>query len=81
MTQTRLAKLAKLHPSHVSLIESGGRVPSLDTLEAISSALKVPLYLLILVASERSDLNGIDERQAKELGLSLLRLLTEYEAP
>jgi transcriptional regulator with XRE-family HTH domain len=42
LTQTALAKRAKVSVSYVSMLERGARVPPLETLEAIAKALGVP---------------------------------------
>ena len=42
LTQTALAKRAKISVSYVSMLERGARVPPLETLEAIAKALGVP---------------------------------------
>ena len=42
LTQTALAKRAKVSVSYVSMLERGARVPPLETLEVIAKALGVP---------------------------------------
>lgn len=42
LTQTALAKRAKVSVSYVSMLERGARVPPLETLETIAKALGVP---------------------------------------
>lgn len=47
MTQTQLAKAAKLTPAAISQFESGARKPAFDTLSSLADALKVTTdYLL-----------------------------------
>ena len=47
MTQTQLAKSARLTPAAISQFESGARKPSFDTLSSLADALKVTTdYLL-----------------------------------
>jgi transcriptional regulator with XRE-family HTH domain len=47
MTQTELARTAKLTPAAISQFESGSRKPSFDALSKLASALKVTTdYLL-----------------------------------
>lgn len=74
-SQKKLAVAADLTPSYVSLIESGRRVPTMPVLEALAKALKIPLHLIVLLASEAKDLHGISESTAQELGDQLLRML------
>lgn len=80
MSQKQLAGRAKLDPSYVSLLESGTRIPSAGTLEILSEALGMPLYLLMLFASENGDLKGISPEQAGVLGKQMLDILTQKEA-
>jgi transcriptional regulator with XRE-family HTH domain len=46
--------------SHISRIETGRRGVSLKTLEAFAKALELPTVLLVLAASGRDDLEGLD---------------------
>ncbi len=47
ITQTRLAKTAKLTPAAISQFESGSRKPSFDALSKLATALKISTdYLL-----------------------------------
>ncbi len=80
MSQRELAKLAELDASYVSLVESGRRTPSMPSLEAMAAALRVPMYLLILMASGPDDLRGVPEEQADALGRQLLDLILASEA-
>jgi transcriptional regulator with XRE-family HTH domain len=57
LQQKQLAKLAKIDPSHISLIEKGMRTPSLGALQRLSKALGIPHDLLVLLSAERDDLN------------------------
>ena len=69
LSQEELAELIGVEPQHMSRIESGRSYPSLDRLEKISTALKVPLkdffeFMQLEDAAER--LESI-EALAKEL--------------
>lgn len=79
LKQKELADKAKLDASYVSQIESGKRVPSTPAVEAIAEALRVPVYLLMLFASDAEDLKGISEVDARRLEQHLLDLLFESE--
>lgn len=81
LEQKELAHLAKLNPSYISLIESNRRAPSASALEALAKALHVPLYLLMLLASEVEDLHGIAETEANKLGKQLLDLVLTTDKP
>jgi len=47
LSQERLAELARLHPTYVSMVERGVRNPTLDAAARIAKALKVTLPKLI----------------------------------
>ena len=74
LTQQELGKRIGKDSSFISRIESGNRVPSLETMEAIAKALSIPQYLLVFLASEGEDLTGLTTDQAHLLGQSLLGL-------
>lgn len=75
LSQKDLAALTGLNGNYISLLESGRRAPSVDALEALAKALKVPVYLLTLLSSDAEDLNGISPEHASILGKDLLNLL------
>ena len=75
LTQKALAQKAGIEPSYISLLENGSREPSLSAFEALASALDVPLYLLVVLASRKEDLRGVSEKQAQLIGKDLLGLL------
>ena len=75
LTQGQLAEAAGLSTSYLSLIEQGKRKPNLDILDDIAEALAVPLNILILLASDKSELENLDKRFAEKLSLIALKLL------
>ncbi|WP_075306432.1 helix-turn-helix domain-containing protein [Hyalangium minutum] len=79
LKQKELAEKAALDASYVSQIENGKRVPSTAAVEAIAKALDVPLYLLMLFASDAEDLRGISEEQARRLENQFLDLVMKAE--
>lgn len=78
-SQRQFAELLKVDPSYISRIEAGERVPSTQILEEISSRFAVPLYLMMLLASEESDLKDIPAKEAEKLGKDLLKLLVIHK--
>jgi transcriptional regulator with XRE-family HTH domain len=78
--QKKLAELAEVDPSHISLIEKGKRKPSVDTIEKLASALQIPQNLLMLLAAEPEDLDTKDptelERSVHALADLILRRAT-----
>ena len=77
LEQRELAKKLRVDRSYVSLLESGKRTPSLQVVESIAATLRVPSYLILLLASETEDLQGIDAKQAQLLGSELLLAITD----
>ncbi len=78
-SQKDLARRAKLDSSYISLLETGRRVPSMAAIENLASVLKVPVYLLVLLASQKADLRGIGANDAQELGARLLGVLIDAQ--
>lgn len=79
LEQKELARRAKLNASYISLLESNQREPSARALQALASALRVPIYLITLLASEKTDLHGISEKEAGDLGKQLLTVILEND--
>ncbi len=78
LTQRKVAAMANLDPSHISLIESGRRNPSIATVEKLCRALSVPNHLFTLLASEPADLNIADPQELARISESLTRLLLRH---
>ncbi|MBL8200353.1 MAG: helix-turn-helix transcriptional regulator [Chromatiales bacterium] len=55
-----VARIAELSPSHLSLIERGARDPSLTVLARIADTLKVPVSVIVLLASREREPSGGD---------------------
>jgi transcriptional regulator with XRE-family HTH domain len=77
ITQGELAERSRLDRSYLSLIESGKRKPSVETLENIASALKIPFHLLTLLATEKKESPHIGDEQVHGLAKHLAYLLFE----
>jgi transcriptional regulator with XRE-family HTH domain len=75
LQQKDLAKRARLDPSHISLIESGRRKPSSDAMGRISSALGIPVHLVMLLAAEPKDLKIADGTELNLAARSLAHLI------
>ena len=67
LSQEELAHKAGLHLTHIGMIERGKANPTLDTLNKISSALKVPLWEIFMGLVEEHRKPGIQELQEKKL--------------
>jgi transcriptional regulator with XRE-family HTH domain len=76
LSQAELAKRLSVGASHLSLIESGKRQPSVTVLREIATALAVPMHLLTLLASDRAAIeNPENAKQISEMARALLQLL------
>jgi transcriptional regulator with XRE-family HTH domain len=73
--QRELAKQISMDASHVSMLESGKRKPSLETLEKIAGALGIPFHLFTLLASEPKDMRAADSAAVHRLAVGLSKLL------
>ena len=75
ISQQELAKRASLNRSYISLIESGDRNATTETLEKIAAAIGIPNHLFTLLAVEDSDSNAVGKDQIHSLGVALAELL------
>jgi len=80
LSQGQLADHAKIDRSYLSLIESGKRQPSVETIEKIAVALKLPFHLLSLLGSEETDVQSADAGQIESLALALTKLLLQVSS-
>ena len=82
LSQRQLADRIGVSPSHLSLLESGKRDPSLKLLEEIAVCLAVPMHLLTLLAS---DVGNVDDpkhaEQIADVAKALLRVLVAEGQP
>ncbi len=75
ISQQELALRASLNRSYISLIESGDREATTETLGKIARALEIPIHLFTLLAVEDSDQAAIGRDQIQSLGVALAELL------
>lgn len=74
-TQAEFATLAKISVSHLCLLEKDKRDPSLSVVSSISDALKVPVSVLVLLASRHEDITELSENQIEELSRNILEIM------
>jgi transcriptional regulator with XRE-family HTH domain len=77
ISQQELAERASLNRSYISLIESGDRNATTETLEKIAGAIEIPSHLFTLLAVEESDKVAIGKEQIQSLGIALAELLLD----
>jgi transcriptional regulator with XRE-family HTH domain len=76
-SQSDLAKKLGFAPSYISRLEAGSRKPTMETMESIADKLHIPLYLLILLSSDKRDIKGLPSNIMSDLGVNLLNLVVE----
>lgn len=74
-TQAKLAYLASISVSHLCLLEKDKRDPSLSAVSAISGALKIPVSVLVLLASQYDEIKELSEYQIEELSRSIMEII------
>jgi transcriptional regulator with XRE-family HTH domain len=79
LSQAQLADRAEIDRSYLSLIESGKRRPTVETIEKIAQALKMPFHLLSLLGSEASDVKNVNHGQIEGLSIALTKLLMRVD--
>lgn len=70
-----LAERTGLSQSYLSMMESGKREPTLSTLEKVARALTVPTPVLLFIAAEKEDLEGLDAETASRLSAAALAVM------
>lgn len=75
LTQPELAARAKISPSYLSVLEQGKRDPSFSMVQKVARALDVPLSLLIFVATDPSEIQGLTPEISEKLSAATLKLL------
>lgn len=75
VSQTNLALQAEISVSHLCLLEKNKRDPSLSTVSAISSALGIPLGVLMFLAASPEDVTDLSESQIENLSSGILGLI------
>jgi transcriptional regulator with XRE-family HTH domain len=80
LSQAELADRAQIDRSYLSLIESGKRQATIETIEKISQALKMPFHLLSLLGSEEEDVQKANPGQIESLSIALTKLLMQVDA-
>ena len=77
LSQGELADRAEIDRSYLSLIESGKRHASVETIKKIATALDLPFHLLALLGSEQKDIRKANANQIEDLSLALTKLLLQ----
>lgn len=67
LTQTGLAAKCQVSAAYLSMIENDRKTISLNTLEKIATALDVPVWMLIMLATLPEDSDHMDHDAVTEL--------------
>lgn len=78
MTKTKLAENSNISVSYLTLLEQGKREPNISTINEICKALQIPPSILIFLASDSSEQQGISLELAEKLSHLALSLM-EYK--
>lgn len=70
-----LADRTELSQSYLSMIESGKREPTLSSVEKIARALSVPMPLLLFLAAENNELEGLDAETSQRLSAAVMDVM------
>lgn len=76
-TQELLASNVGISTSYLSLIEADKRDPSISTVRRIARAMEIPFSVLIFLAADRSELEGLDKELCEKLSFLTLQLLDD----
>lgn len=75
LQQRDLAKRSGLDPSHISLIESGRRKPSVAAVTKLCNAMQIPDHLFTLLAAESQDMAHVSPEELSRIAASLTQFL------
>lgn len=70
-----VAKKSGFSRSYLSMIESGKREPTLSAMEKIANSLGVPLPIILFVAADSYELEGIDSDTVQRLSSAALAVM------
>lgn len=70
-----LAERADLSQSYLSMIESGKREPTLSSIRKIAEALGVPTPILLFLAAEKRELEGLDAETSRRLSAAVMDVM------
>ncbi|HDX1150448.1 TPA: helix-turn-helix transcriptional regulator [Pasteurella multocida] len=75
MAKTQLSQDSNISISYLTLLEQGKREPNLSTINSICKALNIPPSILIFLASDHSEQEGISVELAEKLSYLALSLM------
>lgn len=75
MRQSELAKASNISVAYLSLIEQGKRDPNFSVLQSLSDSLKVPLSILVFLASDSAEMKSLSPELFEKLSATALELV------
>lgn len=75
LTQKALARETALSVPYICQIEKNLKDPPLSTLDAVATALGVPVSLLLFLASEPGELQGVSQELHEKMSSSVIHLM------
>jgi transcriptional regulator with XRE-family HTH domain len=75
MLQSELAKKSGMSVAYLSLIEKGKRDPNISVLKTLSTALNVPLSILVFLGADKNELEGFDIDLREKLSATILEVV------
>lgn len=75
MRQSELAEASNISVAYLSLIEQGKRDPNFSVLQSLSDSLKVPLSILVFLASDSAEMKSLSPELFEKLSVTALELV------
>lgn len=76
LSQAALAKKSNISPAYLSLVEHGKRDLTFSSLEQIAKVLDIPVFMLVFLAEDRSELKNIDIQLIEKTSSFFLNLMS-----
>ncbi len=71
LTQENLAGRAGYHPTYIAKLESGDRLPSLDTILDLAKALRIPAAEIVAILEDPERVSPATESMLQEINATL----------
>lgn len=75
LRQSELAEASNISVAYLSLIEQGKRDPNFSVLQSLSDSLKVPLSILVFLASDSAEMKSLSPELFEKLSATALELV------
>ena len=75
ITRSALSSTADISVSYLSLLENNKRDPNISTLNRISTALGIPISVLLFLACDKTEFESISPELAEKFSLLTFKLI------